>query len=53
MFLLAFGVMSLENYEDWSWFLQNLKKIIRDKEVVIILDRHLGLLHSVPEIFGG
>ena len=30
-----------------------LKKIVGDKEVVIISVRHLGLLHSVPEIFGG
>ncbi|KAL6328730.1 hypothetical protein AAG906_003416 [Vitis piasezkii] len=28
MFPLAFGVMSSENYDDWSWFLQNLKKRI-------------------------
>ena len=52
MFPLACGVMSLENYNGWSWFLQNVKKFIGEKEVVIILDRHLGLLRSVPEIFG-
>ncbi|RVW61547.1 hypothetical protein CK203_066201 [Vitis vinifera] len=33
MFPLAFGVMSSENYDDWSWFLQNLKKLVGDKEV--------------------
>ena len=48
IFPLAFGVMRSENYEDWPWFLQNLKKIVGDKEVVIILYRHLGLLCSVP-----
>ena len=52
MFPLDFGVMRYDNYEDWSWFLQNLKKIVEDKEVVIISDRHHGLLHSVLEIFG-
>ena len=52
MFPLACGVMSFENYNDWSWCLQNLKKVIREKEVVIILDRHLSLLRSVLEIFG-
>ena len=51
MFPLACGVMSSENYDGWSWFLQNLKKFIGEKEVVIILDRHPGLLRSVPEIF--
>ena len=53
MFPLTFGVMSSENYEDWSWFLQNLKKIVGAKKVVIISDIHLGLLRSVPEIYGG
>ncbi|XP_034710658.1 uncharacterized protein LOC117933406 [Vitis riparia] len=52
MFPLAFGVMSSENYDDWSWFLQNLKKVVGDKEVVIILDRHPALLCSVPKVFG-
>ena len=52
MFLLAFGVMSSKNYEDWSWFLENLKTVVGDKEVVIISDWHLDLLRSVLEIFG-
>ena len=33
--------------------LTNLKKMVGDKEVMIILDRHLGLLLSVSKIFGG
>ena len=52
MFPLALGVLSSENYEDWSWFLQNLKKNIGKNEVVIIFDRHQALFHSVLEIFG-
>ena len=32
--------------------MQNLKKVIGEKEVVIISDRHPGLLRSVPKIFG-
>ena len=51
MFPLAFGGMSSENYDDWSWFLQNVKKVVRDKKVFIISDKHQGLLCSVPEIF--
>ena len=51
MFPLAFGVMSSKNYEDWSWFLQNLKKVVAEKEVVIISDRHPALLRSVLEVF--
>ena len=53
MFSIAYGVMSSENYEDWNWSLQNLKNLIRDKDVVILSYRHLGLLRSVPELFGG
>ena len=52
MFPLAFGIMSSENYEDCSWFLVNLKMIVGEKEVVTILDKHLALLRSIPEIFG-
>ena len=52
MFPLAIGVMSSDNYEDWSWFLENLKKVVGDKEVVIISGRRPALLRSVPEIFG-
>ena len=52
MFPFAFGVLSSENYEDWSWFLQILKKMIGDKEVIIISDGHHALLGSVLEIFG-
>ena len=44
--------MSLENYEDWSWFLVNLKMIVGENEVVIISNMHLALLRSVLETFG-
>ena len=52
MFLLAFSIMSSENYEDWCWFLQNLKKFVGEKAVIIISDRDLALLCSVPKVFG-
>ena len=52
MFPLACGIMSSKNYEDWSWFLEKLKTIVGEKEVVIISYRHYALLRSVPEIFG-
>ncbi|RVW89140.1 hypothetical protein CK203_040273 [Vitis vinifera] len=52
MFPLAFGVMSSENYEDWLWFLEKLKIVVGNKEVIIISDRHPALLRSVPEMFG-
>ena len=49
MFPLVFGVMSLENYEDLSCFLQNLKKVIGDKKVVIFY-KHPAFLHSVSNV---
>ena len=52
MFPLTLGVVSSENYEDWYWFLEKLKGVLDGKEVVIISDRHQGILCSVPELFG-
>ena len=52
IFLVACRIMSSENYEDWSWFLEKLKMIFGEKEVVIISYRHPALLQSVLEIFG-
>ncbi|KAJ9682225.1 hypothetical protein PVL29_018215 [Vitis rotundifolia] len=52
MFPLAFGVMSSENYEDWLWFLEKLKIVVGNKEVIIISDRYPALLCSVTEVFG-
>ena len=39
MFPITLGMVSLENYEDWYWFLEKLKGILDGKEV-IISDRH-------------
>ena len=52
MFPLALGIMSSKNYYDWSCFLQKLKMVVGDKEVVIIPYGHPALLRSVLEIFG-
>ncbi|KAL6328039.1 hypothetical protein AAG906_033307 [Vitis piasezkii] len=52
MFPLAFGVMSSKNYEDWLWFLEKLKIVVGNKEIIIILDRLFALLRSVLEVFG-
>ena len=52
MFSLAFGVMRSESYDDWLWFLQNVKKVVCYKKVVIISYKHPSLFRSVSEIFG-
>ena len=50
MFPLTFGIISSENYEDWSWFLVNLKKIVGKNEVVIISNMDHALPWNVLEI---
>ena len=47
MFPLAYGLFSFENYEDWLWFLEKLKIVIGEREVIIISNRHQGIIHSV------
>ena len=52
LFLLAYDLFSSENYEDWLWFLENLKMVIDEREVIIIYDRPQGIMHSILEVFG-
>ena len=52
MFPLAFSLIISENYKNRSWFFQNLKKVVGDKEVVIISGKNSTLLRSVLEVFG-
>ncbi|XP_034683284.1 uncharacterized protein LOC117912709 [Vitis riparia] len=52
MFPLAYGLFSSENYEDWLWFLEKLKMVIGERDVIIISDRHQGIIRSVSEVFG-
>ncbi|XP_054782644.1 uncharacterized protein LOC129289922 [Prosopis cineraria] len=40
LFLLAYTIMSGETFEDWSWFLRNVKDIIRSVEITSVYDRH-------------
>lgn len=59
-FWLGFAVVSIENFENWKWFLENLVKVIPDIKVDSVLssDREKGLilaaqsiLPTVPHIF--
>ncbi|RVW39291.1 hypothetical protein CK203_085102 [Vitis vinifera] len=52
MFPLAYGLFNSENYEDWLWFLEKLKMVIGERDVIIISDRHQGIIRSVSEVFG-
>ena len=51
LFPITYGLFSSKNYEDWLWFLQNLKGMIGERDVVIISDRHQSIIHSVLEVF--
>ncbi|KAF7132753.1 hypothetical protein RHSIM_Rhsim09G0064100 [Rhododendron simsii] len=52
LFPLAYVIVSSENYEDWLWFMQNLKEIITGKQIVLVTDRNVSLLRTVMELFG-
>ncbi|RVW35805.1 hypothetical protein CK203_082530 [Vitis vinifera] len=49
MFLLAYDLFSSKNYEDWLWFLEKLKMVIGERDVIILSDRHQGIIRSVSE----
>jgi len=46
------AVVSVENVENWSWFLYHLKKVINeDRNLVFMSDRHQGLISGVHDVF--
>ncbi|KAL3686239.1 hypothetical protein R1sor_004261 [Riccia sorocarpa] len=50
---LAYAVVPVENYENWSWFLHNLQISIqglRSEAVMIVSDRQKALERAVTEI---
>ncbi|XP_028773768.1 uncharacterized protein LOC114730821 [Neltuma alba] len=49
----AIGIVKGETYEDWTWFLVMIKKIIGLVELTIVSDRHNAIIRAVREIFGG
>ncbi|XP_048442102.1 uncharacterized protein LOC125478229 [Pyrus x bretschneideri] len=50
---LAFAVVNSENEENWSWFLQNLSKIVtpQGRTITFISDRQKGLIEAVASVF--
>ncbi|KAF7123126.1 hypothetical protein RHSIM_Rhsim12G0034000 [Rhododendron simsii] len=49
---IAYAIVSSKNYEDWLWFMHNLKEIVAEKEIVVVTDHNPGLLRTVKELFG-
>ncbi|KAF7134573.1 hypothetical protein RHSIM_Rhsim08G0132800 [Rhododendron simsii] len=52
LFPVAYVVVSSENYENWLWFMQNLKETVGDKAIVLVTDRNISLLRAVKEVSG-
>ncbi|KAK2658819.1 hypothetical protein Ddye_005352 [Dipteronia dyeriana] len=49
---LAFWFANFECTESWTWFLSQLRNVIVDpKRVMIISDRHTGIIGGMTEIF--
>ena len=52
MFPLTYDLFSSKNYKDWLWFLEKLKMVISEKDVIIIFNKHQGIISSVLKVFG-
>ncbi|XP_026450572.1 uncharacterized protein LOC113350654 [Papaver somniferum] len=49
----AFSIVLSENKYNWFWFLDNLQQVVDDRPIVLLSDRHEGLLHGIPRAFPG
>ncbi|XP_026410997.1 uncharacterized protein LOC113306254 [Papaver somniferum] len=47
----AFALVSTENKDNWFWFLENLKQVVDDRQIVFLSDRGEGLLQGIPIFF--
>lgn len=48
---IAYGIVSHEDGANWVWFLKNLKKVVKGRQIVFLSDQGTGLLYDVPEVF--
>ncbi|MQL81328.1 hypothetical protein Taro_013798 [Colocasia esculenta] len=52
LFTVAYSIADSETYDNWVWFLQNLKKaLLSDRRIAFLLDRGRGLKEAIPDIF--
>ncbi|KAI8542658.1 hypothetical protein RHMOL_Rhmol08G0155300 [Rhododendron molle] len=52
LYPLTYAIVSSENYDDWLWFMHNLKEIVAEKEVVLVTYCNPGLLRAIKKLFG-
>lgn len=51
-FPVAFGIVDIENYDNWLWFLEQLKSAIStSRPITFVSEREKGLKNSVLEVF--
>ncbi|XP_028786662.1 uncharacterized protein LOC114742605 [Neltuma alba] len=53
LFPLAYGIVSGETNDEWTWYLQNLKEITRSAQVTIVLDQSNAIIGAVMIVFDG
>ncbi|MQM14498.1 hypothetical protein Taro_047429, partial [Colocasia esculenta] len=52
LFTVAYSIADSETYDNWVWFLQNLKKaLLSDRRIAFLSDRGRGLKEAIPDIF--
>lgn len=52
VFALAFGIVDAENEDAWTWFLQNVERLLADsKNLTIISDRATSIATAVKRIY--
>ncbi|XP_073270433.1 uncharacterized protein [Primulina huaijiensis] len=51
-FPIAWGVVDSETVESWTWFMLRLQEMVPDdEELVIISDRHQGIISAVANVY--
>ncbi|XP_058102750.1 uncharacterized protein LOC131246538 [Magnolia sinica] len=54
IFPIAFAIVDFESYDNWMWFLTELKSAVStNRTITFVSDRHNGLEEAVPQVFEG
>ncbi|XP_054817078.1 uncharacterized protein LOC129316709 [Prosopis cineraria] len=53
LFPLAYAIVGGETYDNWAWFLENVREITHQVQLTIMSDRHNAIVGAVRAIFDG
>ncbi|XP_054825662.1 uncharacterized protein LOC129323092 [Prosopis cineraria] len=53
LFPLAYAIVGGETYDNWAWFLENVKEITHQVQLTIVSDRHNAIVGAMRAIFDG